>query len=205
MTKLPVDGIKRMISTVPGRFRTFVNRPGSGQSVRTRSLVLGLSHRALYRCVACSWSVILLLGASCVDAACPGDPTLFCTGSALYYDKQNQLLQIETLLGVKRSDRLLQDFGGVPIPHLTSGGTKKQCSAEGSPQPLARAAAFAIYYLQDPSDPTDTLRVPMKIEYVSEVEDRTINCEQLPPVMACTFPKHCAMGCVGCASYCCIN
>jgi hypothetical protein len=152
----------------------------------------------------CVFLMAAMLGASPAGAACTGSYT---TGSALYYDKFNRLLQIENLAGVCKTDRSAQPFPNGYIPPALSGRPKTKCEVDNDPQPMSKKATYAVYYFEDSiHDPNDYFRWAFAKEDVSNVKDREIKCEQQPLVQAgCTAPLHCAMNCVGCASYCCIR
>jgi len=132
------------------------------------------------------------------------DPT-FTT--ALYYDKNNKLLQIEDLSGVDLQDRLLQEISEFPIPRLTqkNHGSNPPCPGPDTAQKMSKKARYAIYYGEDdPNNPDEHAR-PLKLEYVIGVDDRDIAC--MPPNgdTACSWPLHCQQGCTACPGYCCIK
>lgn len=152
-------------------------------------------------------SIVCLCIAFAISKPLPAnaaDPTF---ESALYYDKNNKLLQIEDLSGVDLTQRLTQEISEFPIPRITESnhGVTPACPAAGYAQSMSLKATYAIYYGEnDPDNPNEVSR-PLKLEYLSGVGARTIHCLPVNVEQACTLPLHCAMGCVGCPSYCCIK
>jgi hypothetical protein len=138
-----------------------------------------------------------------VHAQTPTTPT-----TAMYYDKNNNLLQIEDLTGVNMNERLVQDIGNFPIPRMTTSANadlNPACTAENASQEVSRTAAYAIYYgVTFTADSSEFAR-PVGLEWLRDVSARSISCQQVKNTTPCSSGYRCLTGCAGCPSYCCVR
>lgn len=130
---------------------------------------------------------------------------------AFYYDRDNQLVQIEDLTAkTDFGDRLLQDVSEFRVPRMTTkhnSDVQVPCTTPGATQPMSNNAEYVIYW--GSSNIYDALLHPVYLEYVRDVETRNIVCEQINEGAGCPAGTRCLTSCAGapnnCAAYCCVK
>jgi len=128
--------------------------------------------------------------------------------TAMYYDKNNNLLQIEDLTGINLDERLVQEIGNFPIPRMTiqtNSDLGSPCPAENATQIMSRNASHAIYYGVTFTSVSSEFARPLGLEWLQEVSGRSISCQQIKNTTPCASGYHCLTGCVGCPSWCCVR
>jgi len=132
----------------------------------------------------------------------------FTPTTAMYYNANGKLLQIEDVRSIDIRQRLLQDIGNFRIPRMVTRRNadlpSPQCPAEGQTQAMQSSASYAIYWgVANPSS-IEWAR-PLGIEYVGNMTRSLLVCQQIKEAEPCSTGYRCLTGCAGCPSYCCVR